>query len=126
MMTADPTRQTAALDAGIRRGVQGDDDDESQRQDLKTTGVGSVVFLRPGEGTSRPATGPDATAQAYESILEVECATALNLPLSELKSDYNSGSYSNLRMAWQDASREYQRRRTWWHRAYRCRCTLRR
>ena len=120
LLTADATRQAAALDAGMRRGVQGaDDDGENQRQDLKTTGVGSVVFLRPGESTARPASGPDTVAQAYESILEVECATALNLPLSELKSDYSSGSYSNLRMAWQDACREYAARRTWFHRAYR-------
>ena len=121
MLTADATRQTAALDAGVRRGVQGDGDDagEDQRQDLKTTGVGSIVFLRPGEGTSRPAAGPDSTAQAYESILEAEAAGALNLPLSELKSDYSSGSFSNLKMAWVDAGREYARRRIWFHRAYR-------
>ena len=44
---------------------------------------------------------------------------ALNLPLNELVSDYSSGSFSNLRMAWQDAEREYARRRMWWHRNYR-------
>ena len=46
-------------------------------------------------------------------------AAALNLPLHELLSDYSTGSFSNLRMAWQDAEREYKRRRTWWHRKYR-------
>ena len=56
----------------------------------------------------------------YESVLETEASTALNLPLSELKSDYSSsGSFSNLRMAWQDADREYERRRKWWHRHFR-------
>ena len=120
LMTADPTRQAAALDPGVRRGVQGDGETaEGQREDLKTTGVGSVVFLRAGEKTERPAAGPDKEAQNYESILEAEAATALNLPLSELKSDYSSGTYSNLRMAWQDAVREYERRRVWFHRAYR-------
>ena len=32
----------------------------------------------------------------YESVLETEASTALNLPLSELKSDYSSGSFSKL------------------------------
>ena len=41
------------------------------------------------------------------------------MPLSELLSDYSSGSFSNLRMAWQDAEREIARRRRWWHRHYR-------
>ena len=41
------------------------------------------------------------------------------MPLSELLSDYSSGSFSNLRMAWVDAERELARRRAWWHRHYR-------
>ena len=49
----------------------------------------------------------------------MDVASALNLPLHELLSDYSSGSFSNLRMAWQDAEREYGRRRLWWHRHYR-------
>ena len=56
---------------------------------------------------------------ALQALLEADTAAALNMPLSELKSDYSSGSFSNLRMAWQDAAREYARRRLWWHRHYR-------
>ena len=114
MMKADSTRQVAAL-PGVRSGLD-DAEEGGERQRIETVGVGSIPYLRPGESTERPAAGPDSTAQAYESILEVEVSTALNLPLSELKSDYSSGSYSNLRMAWQDAVREYERRRLWFHR----------
>ena len=75
--------------------------------------------MRHGEEVKRIQAGPDVQAMNYESVLEREAASALNLPLSELQSDYSSGSFSNLRMAWQDATREYARRRTWWHRNYR-------
>ena len=64
--------------------------------------------------------GPDAQAQNYEGQLEKDAAAALNLPLNELISDYSSGSFSNLRMAWQSTlQREYGRRRMWWHRNFR-------
>ena len=86
---------------------------------ITSTGVGSVVYLRAGEEFGRAMAGPDAVAQAYEGLLEADTAAALNLPLNELKSDYSSGSFSNLRMSWQDASREYERRRLWWHRRFR-------
>ena len=81
--------------------------------------VGSVPYLRIGEEVKRIQTGPDETARKYESQLEKDVSSALNMPLSELLSDYSSGSFSNLRMAWQDAEREIARRRRWWHRHYR-------
>ena len=86
---------------------------------LTSAGVGSVPYMRHNESIARIAAGPDAQAMAYESVLEKDAAAALNLPLNELVSDYSSGSFSNLRMAWQDAAREYARRRLWWHRNYR-------
>ena len=101
--------------------VTGDDRNENQagREPLTSVGVGSVPLLRHGEEVKRIQAGPDVQAMNYESVLEGEAAAALNLPPSELKSDYSSGSFSNLRMAHQDAEREYARRRTWWHRNYR-------
>ena len=86
---------------------------------LTSTGIGSVPYLRANEAIARIQAGPDAQAQNYEGQLEKDAAAALNLPLNELISDYSSGSFSNLRMAWQDAAREYQRRRLWWHRNFR-------
>ena len=104
-----------------RSGVvtEGDRDNTAGTGPITSTGVGSVPYLRNGEQVARIAAGPDAQAQNYESVLERDEAAALNLPLSELVSDYSSGSFSNLRMAWQDADREYSRRRKWWHRHYR-------
>ena len=63
--------------------------------------------------------GASKPARKYESQLEKDVSSALNLPLSELLSDYSSGSFSNLRMAWVDAQRELTRRRRWWYRHYR-------
>ena len=101
--------------------VTGDDRNENLagREPLTSVGVGSVPLMRHGEEVKRIQAGPDVQAMNYESVLERDAASALNLPLSELQSDYSSGSFSNLRMAWQDATREYARRRTWWHRNYR-------
>ena len=73
--------------------------------------LGPFHILRPGEAVARIAAGPDEMARKYEHQLEMDAAAALNLPLHELLSDYSSGSFSNLRMAWQDAEREYKRRR---------------
>lgn len=115
-----PDRLTGAQ-AG-RSGVVRDDapgENLAGREPLTSTGVGSVVHLRHGEQVTRIGVGPDAQSTAYESVLERDAAAALNLPLNGLVSDYSSGSFSNLRMAWQDAAREYERRRTWWHRNYR-------
>ena len=119
LLKADTTRQAAVMH-GVRSGVQsGEDTPDVNRQELTSAGVGAVPLLRPGESTARATAGPDETAQAYEHVLEMEVGAALHLPLSELRSDYSTGSYSNLRMAWQDAEREYQRRRRWFHRAFR-------
>ena len=82
-------------------------------------GVGSVPFLRPGEEVKRIQTGPDEASRKYEGQLERDVSSALIMPLSELLSDYSTGSFSNLRMAWTDAEREIARRRRWWHRHYR-------
>ena len=115
-----PDRITAG--AGARTGVvasAGGVDNEAGRVPITSTGVGSVPFLRPGEAVARIAAGPDEMSRKYESQLEADVAAALSLPLNELISDYSSGSFSNLRMAWQDAEREYARRRLWWHRHYR-------
>ena len=111
----------AAAPAGRSGVVQGqaNTDNAAGQQDITSTGVGTVVYLRQNEKIGRIEAGPDAQAMNYESRLEADAAGALNLPLSELRSDYSSGSFSNLRMAWQDAEREYRRRRIWWHRAYR-------
>ena len=117
---SSPDRITAG--AGARTGVvasSGVQDNEAGRVAITSTGIGSVPFLRPGEAVARIAAGPDEMARKYEAQLEADVAAALNLPLHELISDYSSGSFSNLRMAWQDAEREYQRRRLWWHRHYR-------
>ena len=114
------TADRIAASAGVRSGLQGTDiDNGTSSMNLSTIGIGSLPFLRAGEKITRPAAGPDKQAMDYESVLETEASTALNLPLSELKSDYSSGSFSNLRMAWQDADREYERRRKWWHRHFR-------
>ena len=113
-----PDRITAA--AGARTGVVGGaPENAAGREAITSTGVGSVPYLRPGEAVDRIKAGPDETARKYEHQLEMDVAAALNLPLHELLSDYSSGSFSNLRMSWQDAMREYKRRRTWWHRKFR-------
>ena len=115
---ASPDRITAT--AGARSGlVDQSGPAELQRQPIHAVGVGSVPFLRPGEEVKRIQAGPDEAAMKYESQLERDVASSLNLPLSELLSDYSSGSFSNLRMAWVDAEREIVRRRRWWHRHYR-------
>ena len=113
-------RITAA--SAARSGLVGADErnaNQAGREPLTSVGVGSVVLLQRGEEVRRIEAGPDVQAMNYEGQLERDAAAALNLPLSELVSDYSSGSFSNLRMAWQDAAREYTRRRTWWHRHYR-------
>lgn len=113
-----PDRITAG--AGARTGVVSDNPNNvAGREPITSTGVGSVPYLRPGEAVSRIAAGPDEQARKYEAELAADVAAGLNLPLNELISDYSSGSFSNLRMAWQDAEREYARRRLWWHRHYR-------
>lgn len=113
-----PDRITAG--AGARTGVVSDNaNGVAGREPITSTGVGSVPYLRPGEAVARIAAGPDEQARKYEAELQAEVAAGLNLPLNELISDYSSGSFSNLRMAWQDAEREYARRRLWWHRHYR-------
>ena len=115
---ASPDRITAS--AGARSGlVDQAGPTEPARQPISAVGVGSVPYLRPGEEVKRIQSGPDEAARKYESQLEKDVSSALNLPLSELLSDYSSGSFSNLRMAWQDAEREIARRRRWWHRHYR-------
>ena len=113
------TAERTAAAVGARSSVAGAVPLETDRQPLHSVGVGSVPFLRHGEKIGRPMAGPDKQAMDYESVLEGEAAAAFNLPLSELKSDYSSGSFSNLRMAWQDADREYERRRKWFHRHFR-------
>ena len=116
---ASADRITAS--AGVRSGLQdnGAENNGSGAMNLSTIGIGSLPFMRAGEKITRPAAGPDKQAMDYESVLEAEASTALALPLSELKSDYSTGSFSNLRMAWGDADREYERRRNWWHRHFR-------
>ena len=115
---ASPDRITAS--AGARSGLidQAGPTDPA-RQPIHNVGIGSVPFLKPGEEVKRIQTGPDEQARKYESQLEKDVSSSLNMPLSELLSDYSSGSFSNLRMAWQDAEREIARRRRWWHRHYR-------
>ena len=113
-----PDRITAS--AGVRSGlVNQDGATEPDRRPINNVGVGSVPFLRHGEEVKRIQSGPDEAARKYEGQLERDVSSALNMPLSELLSDYSSGSFSNLRMAWQDAEREIARRRRWWHRHYR-------
>ena len=115
---ASPDRITAS--AGARSGlVDQAGPTEPARQPISAVGVGSVPYLRPGEEVKRIQSGPDEAARKYESQLERDVASALNMPLSELLSDYSSGSFSNLRMAWVDAQRELTRRRRWWYRHYR-------
>ena len=115
---ASPDRITAS--AGVRSGlVDQAGTAEAERQPIHSANVGSVPYLRIGEEVKRIQTGPDETARKYESQLEKDVSSALNMPLSELLSDYSSGSFSNLRMAWVDAQRELTRRRRWWHRHYR-------
>ena len=115
---ATPDRITAS--AGVRSGlVDQPGATEPARQPINNVGVGSVPFLRMGEEVKRIQSGPDEQARKYEGQLERDVSSALNMPLSELLSDYSSGSFSNLRMAWQDAEREIARRRRWWHRHYR-------
>ena len=115
---ASPDRITAG--SGARTGVvDRQPDNTAGAEPITSVGVGSVPYLKPGEAIARAMAGPDKVAQDYEGLLEADAAAALNLPLSELRSDYSTGSFSNLRMAHQDATREYDRRRTWWHRHYR-------
>ena len=115
---ASPDRITAS--SGVRTGlVDQAGPSAPERQPIHSVGVGSVPFLRPGEEVKRIAAGPDEAARKYEGQLERDVSSALNMPLSELLSDYSTGSFSNLRMAWQDAEREIARRRRWWHRQYR-------
>ena len=92
---------------------------ENGERDINRMGLGSLTYLRANEKIVRPGIGPDAAAREYEAQLEMDVASALNVPLGELKSDYSTGSFSNLRMSWTDAEREYGRRRQWWHRHYR-------
>ena len=96
---ASPDRITAG--AGHRTGVVGtrDTDNAAGAVPITSTGIGSVPYLKPGEEIARAMAGPDKVAQEYESLLERDCAGALNLPLSELRSDYSTGSFSNLRMS---------------------------
>ena len=118
IVNASPDRITAS--AGARSGLveqAGPVDD--RREPIHAVGIGSIPFLRPGEETKRVMAGPDEAARKYEAQLERDVSSALNMPLSELLSDYSSGSFSNLRMAWVDAEREISRRRKWWHRHYR-------
>ena len=115
---ASPDRITAS--AGVRSGlVDPGGTAEPERPPIHSTSIGSVPYLKTGEEVRRIATGPDETARKYESQLEKDVSSALNMPLSELLSDYSSGSFSNLRMAWADALAEKTRRRRWFVRRYR-------
>ena len=115
---ASPDRITAS--AGVRSGlVDQAGTAEAERQPIHSANVGSVPYLRIGEEVKRIQTGPDETSRKYEAQLERDVSSSLNMPLVELLSDYSSGSFSNLRMAWVDAQRELTRRRRWWHRHYR-------
>ena len=119
IINTSPDRIVAG--SGARTGIvhRETDNNAAGDQPITSTGIGSVVYLRQGEQYVRAVAGPDKTAQDYESLLEADAAAALNLPLSELKSDYRTGSFSNLQMAHFDASAEYKRRRIWWHRRFR-------
>ena len=67
---ASPDRITAG--AGHRAGlVERAPDNAAGAEPITSTGVGSVPYLRPGEAFRRAMAGPDATAQNYESLLEV-------------------------------------------------------
>ena len=114
---AHPDRITAS--AGVRSGLVDGGTAEAERQPITATNIGAVPYLRLGEEVKRIQAGPDETARKYEAQLERDVSSALNMPLSELLSDYSTGSFSNLRMAWVDAQRELTRRRRWWHRRYR-------
>ena len=118
---ANVSPDRVAAGAGARTGVVDAQNPSGAdpMQPITSLGVGAVPYMRRGEEIARAMAGPDTTAQNYEALLEADCAAALNLPLHELKSDYSTGSFSNLRMAWQDAEREYGRRRLWWHRHFR-------
>ena len=88
-----PDRITAS--AGARSGlVDGDGATEPERRQIHSVPVGSVPFLRHGEEVKRIQTGPDEAARKYEGQLERDVSSALNMPLSELLSDYSSGSVS--------------------------------
>ena len=115
---ASPDRITAS--AGVRSGlVDQAGTAEPERQPIHSANIGSVPYLRIGEEVKRIQAGPDEVSRKYEGQLEKDVSSALNMPLSELLSDYSSGSFSNLRMAWADALAEKTRRRRWWHRHYR-------
>ena len=92
---ASPDRITAT--AGARSGlVDRPGLADAPREPIHAVGVGSVPFMRPGEEVKRIQAGPDEAARKYEAQLERDVASALNMPLSELLSDYSSGSFSNL------------------------------
>ena len=118
---ASPDRQSA-LPSG-RSGVITDDGRTRPgdgEQIITSLGVGSVPYLKFHEAIKRVQAGPDESARKYEHELELDVAAALNIPLMELRGDYSAGgSFSNLRMSWQDAQAEYADRRSWWHRNYR-------
>ncbi len=119
-VVANATPERFAATAGARSGLV----DQSglvgeDRQPIHSLPVGTVPNLKAGESIDRIQAGPDETARKYEAQLERDIAAALNLPLSELMSDYSTGSFSNLRMAFTDGLVEKQRRRRWWHRNYR-------
>ena len=115
---ASPDRITAS--AGARSGlVDQAGTAEPDRQPINSARIGSVPYLKIGEEVKRIATGPDKESREYEAQLERDVASSLNMPLSELLSDYSSGSFSNLRMAWADALAEKTRRRRWFVRHYR-------
>ena len=91
---ASPDRITAS--AGVRSGlVNQAGTAEPERAPIHSAGVGSVPYLRIGEEVKRIQTGPDETSRKYEGQLEKDVSSALNMPLSELLSDYSSGSFSN-------------------------------
>ena len=77
---ASPDRITAS--AGVRSGlVDQAGTAEPERAPIYSSGVGSVPYLKPGEQVARIQTGPDETARKYESQLEKDVSSALNMPL---------------------------------------------
>ena len=91
--SASPDRIAASV--GARSGLVDDGGlDPEDRQRIENMAVGSVPFLKAGEAIGRVAAGPDEQARKYESQLEGDVAAALNIPLSDLKSDYSVGQHS--------------------------------
>ena len=110
----------AAAPAGRSGVIAADRGTSGDELPITQLGVGSMPNLRTNEAIKRIQAGPDESARKYEGELERDVAAALNVPLLELRGDYSTGgSFSNLRMAWQDAQAEYSDRRSWWHRNYR-------